>query len=121
MDPLDGRVILVTGSANRIGRGIALRLAQAGARVAIHYGGSADAARATAAECGNAPVFQANLEQVSDIERLFTKVEHTFEASTAWSITPRVSHVSTRSKSPRRIGIRSTMSTSKPLSSVASR
>src|ERR1700676_3142669 len=78
MDSLEGRVILVTGSANRIGRGIALRLAQAGARVAIHYGGSADAARATAAECGNAPVFQANLEQVSDIERLFTEVEHHF-------------------------------------------
>ena len=49
MAPLDGRVILVTGSAKRIGRGIALRISQAGARVAIHYNGSADAARATAA------------------------------------------------------------------------
>ena len=48
MDSLEGRVILVTGSARRIGRGIALRLAQAGARVAIHYSSSADAARATA-------------------------------------------------------------------------
>ena len=28
-------------------------------------------ARATAAECGNAPVFQANLERVAEIERLF--------------------------------------------------
>src|ERR1700681_3381615 len=78
MASLDGRVILVTGSAKRIGRGIALRLAQAGARVAIHYGGSADAARATAAECGNAAVFQANLEQVSEIERLFAEVERHF-------------------------------------------
>jgi NAD(P)-dependent dehydrogenase (short-subunit alcohol dehydrogenase family) len=78
MASLDGRVILVTGSAKRIGRGIALRLAQAGARVAIHYGGSAVAARTTAAECGNAAVFQANLEQVSEIERLFVEVEQYF-------------------------------------------
>ena len=78
MTPLDGRVILVTGSAKRIGRGIALRLFQSGARVAIHYSGSEDAARATAAECGNAPVFRANLERVAEIERLFTDVERHF-------------------------------------------
>ena len=78
MTSLDGRVILVTGSAKRIGRGIALRLFQSGARVAIHYSGSEDAARATAAECGNAPVFQANLERVAEIERLFADVEAHF-------------------------------------------
>src|ERR1700676_1606177 len=78
MDSLEGRVILVTGSAKRIGRGIALRLAQVGARVAIHYSGSEDAARATAAECGNAPVFQANLEHVAEIERLFGEMERHF-------------------------------------------
>jgi 3-oxoacyl-[acyl-carrier protein] reductase/pteridine reductase len=78
MTSLDGRVILVTGSAKRIGRGIALRLSQAGARVAIHYRGSEDAARATAAECGNAPVFKANLERVSEIDRLFAEVEQHF-------------------------------------------
>jgi 3-oxoacyl-[acyl-carrier protein] reductase/pteridine reductase len=78
MDSLDGRVILVTGSAKRIGRGIALRLAESGARVAIHYGASEDAARATAAECGNAPVFQADLEHVSQIARLFEEVEQHF-------------------------------------------
>ncbi|MEO8053045.1 MAG: SDR family oxidoreductase [Acidobacteriota bacterium] len=78
MDPLDGRVILVTGSAKRIGRGIALRLFQAGARVAIHYGNSEEAARATAAECGNAPVFRANLERVREIDCLFADVEQHF-------------------------------------------
>ena len=78
MAPLDGRVILVTGSAKRIGRGIALRLSQEGARIAIHYNGSADAARATAAECGNAPVFQANLENVAEIELLFDEVQQHF-------------------------------------------
>ena len=71
-------MILVTGSAKRIGRGIALRLAKEGARVAIHYSGSEAEARATAAECGNAPVFRANLENVSEIARLFDEVEQHF-------------------------------------------
>ncbi|MBV8844019.1 MAG: SDR family oxidoreductase [Bryobacterales bacterium] len=72
---LQGRVILVTGAAKRIGRGIALRLAQQGARVAIHYHGSETEARASAAECGNAPIFHANLERVAEIESLFLQVE----------------------------------------------
>src|SRR5579871_640377 len=75
---LEDRVILVTGSAKRIGRGIALRLAKEGAKVAIHYQGSEAEARATAAECGNAPVFCANLERVSEIEKLFAEVEAHF-------------------------------------------
>jgi len=75
MKPLKDRVILVTGGAKRIGRGIALRLAQEGARVAIHYYGSEAEARATAAECGGAPIFRANLENVGEIETLFASVE----------------------------------------------
>jgi NAD(P)-dependent dehydrogenase (short-subunit alcohol dehydrogenase family) len=71
---LDGRVILVTGSAKRIGRAIALRLASEGAKVAIHYSGSEAEARKTAAECGNAPVFKADLEKVAEIEQLFAQV-----------------------------------------------
>jgi len=78
MSSLQGQVILVTGAAKRIGRGIALRLAREGARVAIHYGGSEKEARATAAECGGAPVFRANLERVSEIDRLFKEVESHF-------------------------------------------
>jgi NAD(P)-dependent dehydrogenase (short-subunit alcohol dehydrogenase family) len=78
MTTLEGRVVLVTGSAKRIGRGIALRLAREGARVAIHYQGSEAEARATAAECGGAPVFRANLEKVAEIEALFAAVEKHF-------------------------------------------
>src|SRR5215469_1550929 len=74
MSNLEGKVILVTGAAKRIGRGVALRLAREGALVAIHYNGSAEEARTTAAECGNAPLFQANLERVAEIERLFQEV-----------------------------------------------
>jgi 3-oxoacyl-[acyl-carrier protein] reductase/pteridine reductase len=69
-----GKVILVTGAAKRIGRSIALKLAAEGARVAIHYNGSEREARATAAECGGASVFQANLESVDEIGRLFERV-----------------------------------------------
>jgi NAD(P)-dependent dehydrogenase (short-subunit alcohol dehydrogenase family) len=67
-------VILVTGAAKRIGRSIALRLAAEGARVAIHYNGSEREARATAAECDNAPVFRADLESVVEIRRMFEEV-----------------------------------------------
>jgi 3-oxoacyl-[acyl-carrier protein] reductase/pteridine reductase len=65
----------VTGSAKRIGRGIALRLAAEGARVLIHYGGSEEAARQTASECGGAPLYRANLESVSGITELFQQIE----------------------------------------------
>jgi NAD(P)-dependent dehydrogenase (short-subunit alcohol dehydrogenase family) len=69
-----GKVILVTGAAKRMGRAIALRLAAEGMRVAIHYGGSEREARATAAECGDAPIFQADLENVSAIRRMVDDV-----------------------------------------------
>jgi len=69
-----GKVILVTGAAKRIGRSIALALAAEGARVAIHYNGSEKEARATAEECGGAPLFQANLESVAEIRAMFDRV-----------------------------------------------
>lgn len=69
-----GKVVLVTGAAKRIGRGIALRLAKEGARVAIHYSTSEAEARKTADECGGAPIFRADLERVPEIHRLFDDV-----------------------------------------------
>jgi len=72
---LQGKVVLVTGAAKRIGRGIALRLAQEGARVAIHYHRSEAEARQTAAESGYAALFRANLESVEEIGRMFAEVE----------------------------------------------
>jgi len=75
MSSLDGKVVLVTGAAKRIGRAIALRLAREGARVAIHYLRSEAEARETAEQCGGAALFRANLEKVSEIERMFADVE----------------------------------------------
>jgi len=73
-DSLTGKVILVTGAARRIGRGIALRLAKEGARVAIHYQRSEADARRTAEESG-AELFRANLESVEEISSMFAALE----------------------------------------------
>jgi NAD(P)-dependent dehydrogenase (short-subunit alcohol dehydrogenase family) len=73
---MNDKVILVTGGAKRIGRSIALALASEGARVAIHYNHSEAEARATAAECGDAVVFQADLESVTEIRSMIDRVAH---------------------------------------------
>jgi 3-oxoacyl-[acyl-carrier protein] reductase/pteridine reductase len=75
---LNGKTILVTGAARRIGRAIALRLASEGARVAIHYDRSEAEARRTAEECGGAELFHANLESVPQILQMFADVEQRF-------------------------------------------
>ena len=72
---VNGKVVLVTGAAKRIGRGIALRLAAEGARVAIHYHCSEAEARRTAEECGGAELFRANLENVTEIRAMFVDLE----------------------------------------------
>jgi NAD(P)-dependent dehydrogenase (short-subunit alcohol dehydrogenase family) len=72
------QVVLVTGAAKRIGRSIAMRLAAEGIQVAIHYNNSERDARATAKECGDAPVFQANLESVAEIRTMFERVAERF-------------------------------------------
>src|ERR1700754_3310479 len=75
---MTGKVVLVTGGAKRIGRSIALALAAEGARVAIHYGSSEAEARATAAECGDAPIFRANMESVEEVRSMVDKVARHF-------------------------------------------
>ena len=45
MRRLDGKTAPITGTGRGIGRAVAMRLASDGARVAVHYGSSADAAR----------------------------------------------------------------------------
>ena len=72
---LDGKVILVTGAARRIGAAIVTRLHENGARVAIHYRGSAAEAAALAGSLNkirpeSAAPFQADLldnEQIAPL------------------------------------------------------
>jgi len=71
---MTGKPVLVTGAAKRIGRGIALRLAERGFQVAIHYNTSEAEARRTAEDCGGAELFRANLESVDEIRRMFADV-----------------------------------------------
>ncbi len=73
-ESLVGKKVLVTGAAKRIGRAIALRLHAEGAQVRIHYGNSRAEAEEVSQLCGGAPLFQADLSQVSEIERLFAAV-----------------------------------------------
>jgi 3-oxoacyl-[acyl-carrier protein] reductase/pteridine reductase len=70
--------VLVTGSAKRIGRTIAIELSRRGFQVAIHYGQSRSEAEDVSRACGGAPIFQADLAQVSEIRRLFQDVRESF-------------------------------------------
>ena len=72
------QVALVTGSSKRLGREVALGLAERGADVVIHYRSSADEAGKVVAEVEKlgrrAIALQADLENVSQIRTLFEKV-----------------------------------------------
>jgi pteridine reductase len=72
---MSGKVVLVTGAGKRLGRAVALRLAEEGADVAVHYRQSAkDAAEVVGRieEMGQKAVaIQADLGRVDEIRRLF--------------------------------------------------
>jgi len=78
---LNGKVALVTGAGRRLGRAVALALAERGAILAIHYRNSRSDADATVAQIiaagHRAQSFAADLERVSDIERLIAEVAAT--------------------------------------------
>jgi 3-oxoacyl-[acyl-carrier protein] reductase/pteridine reductase len=70
--------VLVTGAAKRIGRVIAIELHKRDFDVAIHYNESKAEAEAVARECGDAPVFHADLSHVAAIIKLFEEVARSF-------------------------------------------
>jgi pteridine reductase len=75
-----GKVCLITGSARRLGRALALDLAAGGAQLAIHYHDSEQEARQTAEQCreahdGNrAECFQADLSDPQSTRSLARNV-----------------------------------------------
>jgi NAD(P)-dependent dehydrogenase (short-subunit alcohol dehydrogenase family) len=75
------KVALITGAAKRIGKSIALRLAESGWHVAVHYRKSAPKAEAVAAEIrlrgGKAMTVEADLSREQEVETIVPKVaEH---------------------------------------------
>jgi 3-oxoacyl-[acyl-carrier protein] reductase len=71
---LVGKVSIVTGASNGIGRAIAERLAQEGSTVIVNYGKSADKARQVVAgienKGGKAIAIQSDVSKVADVRRL---------------------------------------------------
>lgn len=80
---LEGKTVLITGSARRVGRAMAIAVAQAGADVIIHHGQSEASAQATAAEIARmgrrAWVLQANFEDPAAAQSLVEQ---------AWALAP---------------------------------
>ena len=75
---MTNRTALVTGASARVGRAIALELAESGFDVAIHYRSSSERAREVADACkragSDAWIVQANLEDPQQIDEMVAAV-----------------------------------------------
>ena len=81
---LKNKHALVTGGSRGIGRGIALKLAQSGANVAVHYFVNQQAAKDTL-DCvqrygAKGTLVQADVSKVNDVKRMFAEVKKAFGA-----------------------------------------
>ena len=76
---LDGERVLVTGASGNIGRAIALRLAEAGADIVVHYASDENGAAKTAAAITglqrDATILQADLTDPDAVSRLFAGID----------------------------------------------
>ncbi len=83
LQQLRDKVAIVTGASRGIGRAIALELAATGAKVAINYARSSDAATAVVAEIeamgGNAIAIQADVSQAEQVEALIKTIREKWQ------------------------------------------
>ncbi|MCI0441785.1 SDR family oxidoreductase [bacterium] len=77
-----GKYALVTGGSRGIGRGIALKLAEGGARVAVHYYSNEEAAKETLAGVkkngSDGILIQADVSRVEDVSNMIKRVKDEF-------------------------------------------
>ncbi len=82
MNDLKDKAVLVTGASTGIGAAVARALGQAGARVAVHYRGSADEARNVARDIeaagGRALLVQADVTDTAAVDRMVKTVHAEF-------------------------------------------
>lgn len=76
---LQDKTAIVTGGSRGIGKAIALRLAEDGARVVVHYNSNEEAAEEVVAEItrggGAAVAIQADIADLMEVRRFFSEVE----------------------------------------------
>lgn len=81
--PSDGKHALITGSSRGIGRGIALKLAEQGVKIAVHYYQNERAAGDTLAEVqrrgSDGFLVRADVSRPADIKQMFEKVRAQFK------------------------------------------
>jgi len=79
---MNGKVVLVTGAGKRIGRAVAMRLAEEGADVIVHYRSSEAEAKEVARSIEGlgrrSVVLRADLTQLEDIRSMLAKVADKF-------------------------------------------
>ncbi|MGB7412678.1 MAG: SDR family oxidoreductase [Thermosynechococcaceae cyanobacterium] len=82
MPRLQGQVALVTGASSGIGSGVAISLAQAGAKVVVNYAsspqGAVDVVTQIKEKGGDAIAIQADVSQEDQVLKLFTQIFDTF-------------------------------------------
>jgi len=79
---LKGKHALITGSSRGIGKGIALKLAERGVRIAVHYYDKETAAKETLTKVrgtgSDGFLIQGDVRQAADISRMFEQVQAQF-------------------------------------------